>query len=149
MWKKPLSLALAGFLLGCALVACGGNAQAATLTQNFKADNARVFQIDHALSVEKLTDSRIAVTQINGSMQYFSDATGAVWSKVLLVVNPAGGNSPKWIAVSGTNRFIATTFQSEISCSGGQTVMGWATVGAAEYLADGCTLYNAVVSKAN
>lgn len=129
------------------LAACGGVAHAGALTQNFVSDNGRVFQVDHALSVDRdAVRGTIAVQQINGSYQYFADASGGVWAKVLPALK-----ADKWVQVGTSNRFMALTFVSEVTCfsASGTTAFGWATVPSAEYFVDGCALHAKVKAASN
>lgn len=132
------------------LCACGGNAKAATLPDNFVSQDGRIFQLANAVSVEKQGPlSYIKVTMIDGNPQSFYDASGAVWTKVVAYMGAAGAS--KWQAVSGQNMYINTTFQTEIKCivNQGQTVMAWPTVPNPLYLNDGCAFYNAVKARSN
>lgn len=130
-----------------ALAACGQVAQAGALTQNFVADNGRVFQVDHALSVDRdVPNGRIVVQQVNGGFQYFADASGGVWAKVLPTLK-----ADKWVQVGTSNRYMALTFVSEVTCwpSSGSTVFAWATVANAEQFLDGCALHARVKAASN
>lgn len=147
-----LKLITAAATAAIILSACGGNAHAATLPDNFvSTESGRIFQLANAVSVTKQGAPlyTIDVRMIDGNSQSFYDKSGAVWAKVVAYMGAAGAS--KWQAVSGQNRYISTTFQTEISCivNQGQTVMAWPTIPDPLYLNDGCDFYKAVKARSN
>lgn len=137
MKKMFLSLALSLFAFA---------ASAGALTQNFVADNGRVFQIANVLSVD-YNGWSVVIKTANGGNQYFDDATGAVYARI---ISSAGFNS-RFVRVGTSNRYMNTqTNISEISCISNQTVFAWA-IGAnqPEYFNDGCALHTAVRNASN
>jgi hypothetical protein len=137
--------------IACALAACGGQAYAGTgtLTQAYTAGvggdgQQRVFQVDHALSVDYDTETaRIKVQQVNGGWQLFADPNRAVYDKVVAAL-PAS----KWVRVGSTTRYVQVGFASEINCWSSGTAIGYATAGT-ETFADGCALHQRVKQLAN
>jgi hypothetical protein len=119
-------------------------AGAAPLTQNFVADNGKVFQINHVLSVEKVPGF-VNVKQALGTVHPFPDATGAVFQKV----RTSPGFDASFVRVPGTDRYMKTTGTSEISCVSSQTVFAYPSQAPAEWFADGCQLHSVVKASAN
>lgn len=129
------------------LAACGaGAAHAGVLTQNFVSDNNQVFQVENALSVEKVAGA-VNVTYINGSTLSFGDATGAVYNKIL--------NSPGFYGhfyqIGGTLIHMNTTVTSQILCySGGtQTAFAYPINVQARTFPDNCAAFNAIKAQSN
>ena len=140
---KSLAIPVALFLS-----ACGGSANSATLTHNFKSDSDKIFQLSHAISVRK-SATLILVTQLNGSVQSFPDSTGSVWASVQSAMYTPSFKA-EWAPLDASaQRYINTGFQTEISCSAGQTLMAWALVPSPEYISDGCAFYNYIRSNSN
>lgn len=140
--KKAILLALAGLFLGAMIVACGGNANAATLPASFVDDNGQVFQIDTMLSVEKV-GATIKVKQPDGYPKFYADASGNVWAKIVASAIVASA----YAQVPGANRYLNTKVAWVITCISNQTVFGYATI--AEYFPDSCALHAVVRGRAN
>ena len=120
-------------------------ATAATLTLNFVADNGLVFQIANVFSVD-YDGSSVIVRMPNGSNQYFADASGGVYAKVLA----SAGFSSRFVRVNATsNRYMNTQLASEISCVSNQTAFGYYSANNPEFFNDGCALHNAVKAASN
>lgn len=119
--------------------------EAATLTLNFVSDTGKVFQIASILSVD-WNGSSVVVRMPNGSDQYFADASGSVYAKVLA----SAGFSSRFIRVNATsNRYMNTQLASEISCIGNQTAFGYYSANNPEFFNDACALHNAVKAASN
>lgn len=141
--KKVLLSILLGIVAAFGLAACGGNAIAGTLTQNFVADDGRVFVVQDALSVEKVANA-VLVTGKNGTTYSYPDATGALFTKIL---NSAGFSS-HFIQVAGTLQYVNTTVPVYIMCFTGKTYFADET-GPGRYFNDGCALVNAIRAASN
>lgn len=134
-------------LFAFALAACGAGANAATLTQNFVADNGIVFSVQYALSVEKVPNA-LLVTSGNGTTYSYPDATGALYTKVL---NSPGFGS-HYVQVTGTLLYMNTADIVQVLCfSGGtQTVITYPQGTAqARFFTDNCGLYNQIKAASN
>ncbi|MCX7283886.1 MAG: hypothetical protein NTX28_07555 [Novosphingobium sp.] len=118
------------------LAACGGQAKAAP-TVVVNSNGTAVYGSEQAVSVEKDTSAgynRVVVRYGSGA-QYVND--DAAWSKFAKL--SAGFFLP---VVSGAKVYdISKT--NGIYCANGQTVVSFPNVAPAEYLNDGCALFNA------
>ncbi len=124
-------------------MAASSFASAGTLTQNFTGDSGNVFQIENALSVEKVANA-VEVTAANGTTYTYADATGALYTKIL----NSTGFSARYIQVAGTLKHINTVLPMYIQCYSNQTALAYATVPARIYQ-DGCSLFNAIKAQSN
>lgn len=129
-----------------ALAACGGgNAHAATLSGNFVSDDGKVFQIENAISIEKVTGA-VNVAAANGTTYAFADGTGALYNKILASV----GFTSHYIQVPGTLMHMNTTAALYITCYGGnQTAFAYPPNLPAKFFADNCALLNAIKAASN
>lgn len=116
----------------------------AGLGENFVASDGKVFQIHSALSVEKGANV-IYVKQASGTVQPFADSTGAVWNKVVSVLN----SSNHYVKNPTSDRWYNTYFTTEISCISSQTVLGYPTNAPAEWISDNCALHQAIKNASN
>lgn len=145
--KKIITFVLFTIAICIGLIACGGSANAGTLTQNFVADDGKIFAVQYALSVEKVPNA-VLVTSGNGTTYSYSDATGALYTKVL---NSPGFGS-HYVQVAGTLLYMNTADIVQVLCySGGtQTVFTYPQGTAqARFFNDNCGLYNQVKAASN
>lgn len=145
MKRITLSL-LSVFALCLGLVACGG-AHAGVLTQNFVSDDNKVFQVENALSVEKVANA-VQVTNINGTTYSYPDATGALYTKIL---NSTGFGS-HFYQMGGTLLHMNTTVVTQITCYSGGTQTAFSypfSTAQARFFADSCAAFNAIKAASN
>jgi hypothetical protein len=142
---KSITRSIKAFLVVAAMAACGGQAYAAQLAQNFAAADGKVFQIASPISIEK-ADGAVNVKHQNGSTQAFADPTGAVWAKI--VASPTFATH--YVQVVGTNRYMNTTVTTEILCMSNQTWFGYpfGTL-QPDVFADGCATHAVVRASSN
>jgi len=141
--KSTKTVFLAVFATAAMLV-LSASASAGPLAKNYVADNGKVFQTEHVLSVESVP-GEVRVKQLTGSVHHFPDASGAVFQKVR--TSPTFAAS--FVQVPGTNRFMKTDSTTEISCISSQTVFAYPSSAPAEWFADGCQLHAVVKASAN
>ena len=115
----------------------------AGLSESFVAADGKVFQIATVLSVEKVTGF-VSVKQATGSVQNFSDPSGTVWNRVLVVLN----SSNHYVKVPNSNRWMNTAPATEISCISNQTAFGYPSA-QPEWFQDACALHTAVKNVSN
>lgn len=141
---KKLFTTLACTLLACmTLIACGGNAHAATLTQNFKGDSGYVFQINTALSFKQVSGA-VEVVAANGTTYTYPDTSGALFTKLI------NGSIGFYVNVPGTLEYMNTISPLYILCYSGGTQTGFAYMGAnPRFIPDSCALYNSIRAAAN
>lgn len=132
------------FASAVALAACGaGQANAATLTQNFVGDSGNVFQVNDALSFKQVSGA-VQVVAANGTTYAYPDATGALFTKL---VNATHGF---YVNVPGTLEYMNTISPIYILCySGSQSGFAYAGAIPARFIPDGCGLFNTIKSQSN
>lgn len=132
-----------GLLVSTFLAACGGSAQAGTLTQNFTGDSGNVFQVNDALSFKQVSGA-VQVVAANGTTYSYPDSSGALFTKL---VNATHGF---YVNVPGTMEYMNTIAPIYILCySGSQTGFAYAGSIPARFLPDGCALFNTIRSQSN
>lgn len=149
--KKVLSMALAGFLLGCALVACGGNAQAATFSHTFKDDNGSVFSLQGAYQVDRVAGS-VKVVATNGTQYTYADSTGALATKIVAYMGVGGAGYGNWYTLPGTTTSMGVTPALNIGCygsGGSQTYFSYVGGSYSKFVSDGCAARAAIAAAVN
>lgn len=133
-----------GLLVSAFLAACGGHANAGTLTQNFKGDSGYVTQIHTALSFKQVSGA-VEVVAANGSTYSIPDTSGALFNKL---INASVGT---FVNIPGTLEYISTLAPLYILCysNGTQTGFAYNTPAQARFIPDNCALYNSIRSQSN
>lgn len=145
MKKSIMSFAVA-IAAAAALMACGGQAQAAPTSVN-NATGTVVYGTDALISVEKDTSSgnNRVKARYAGGVQYVEDDRG--WSRYAAL--RAGMNKVVDAPVSTTGLAYDVTKTNGITCqSGGTSVFGIPN-SPSDYLADGCQFFNAAKGASN
>jgi hypothetical protein len=144
---KKIILSLAALVL----VACGGNSNAATLPQIFKANTAVgtstvvAFTINHAASV-KFGGGQVLVIYADMNSSYVPnlDPTGTVKAAVM---NDAYFQA-NFVYNAITDTYYNMAIAKSVICNGNQTTVR-STTGAGYFINDNCTLFNSVIARAN
>lgn len=137
---------LAASIILAALAACGGQAKAAQLPDNFVASDGRVFQTVNEVSVQFVSGA-VLVKQMSGSVQSFPDPTGSVSAKVLASPDFAKRHVQ---APATPGLYVNTAVSTEISCQSSQTVIGYGySLTPTSVFADGCQLWQAIKAVSN
>lgn len=142
--KRITTTLFLAFAMCVGLAACGA-AHAGVLTQNFVSDDGKVFQVEHALSVEKVPGA-VQVTNSNATTYSYPDATGALYTKIL--------NSPGFYShfyqIGGTLLHMNTTVVTQITCYSGGTQTAFAyPATSARFFPDSCAAVNAIKAASN
>lgn len=131
-------------ILACA--ALSAPVGAATLSNNFKDINGKVFQTETVLSIEKV-GTAINIRDTAGSVHsYVDNGSGSVMSAVLA----SAYVTSHYVQVPGQSKYMHTTNATEVICySGTQTAFSYPGTTPAEFFADGCQLWQAVKAVSN
>jgi hypothetical protein len=128
MFKRIIAAAI----IGAAIAACGGQAQAADIA--VKADDGQVFGLHDVYKIDtQAVPGFIRVQRKTSSNDYVS--TGSLLNRILLA-------TPTMIHV-GNGVYIDTAYSARTSCQGGNTVVAMADSGEVFTVADGCQGYTA------
>lgn len=134
------------------LAACGGQAKAAPLNDKFTATDGTVFDVSHALAVEKVTGG-IKVTLIGLDANHnpirfdtaYVDSNGTVWAKFLA----KSDLSTTFFRVGTSNRYIGARAAQTANCFGSSTMLGYDPLLGGESISDGCVIYQAIKAVSN
>jgi hypothetical protein len=143
--KNLLTKTVIALSVCIALVACGGNASAGVLSQNFVADNGAVFQVNDALSF-KFVVGAVEVVSANGTTYSYPDATGNLYYKI--ITSPSV--TAHYFQVVGTFEHMNTTAAMSIVCyNGNKTTFTYAQNIPPRLFADNCVMLNLIRGQAN
>lgn len=142
--KRITTTLFLAFAMCIGLAACGA-AHAGVLTQNFVSDDGKVFQVEGAVSVEKVAGA-VQVTNTNGTTYSYADGTGALYTKIL---NSPGFGS-HFYQIGGTLLHMNTTLVTQITCYSGGTQTAFAyPASPVRFFADSCAAVNAIKAASN
>lgn len=128
-----------------AALSIGSVASAASLTNNFKDSNGKVFQTETVLSIEKV-GTAINIRDAAGLVHSYVDSTGSVMTAVLASSYVAS----HYVQVPGTSKYMHTTNASDITCYySSQSMFTYPGATQQEAFADGCQLWQAVKAISN
>lgn len=144
---KKLFTTLACALFACmAIAACGANAQAQTLPQEFKASNVNLFTTNDVRSIECLS-GYVNVVYHGGSVSgpEYTDTSGAVCT----AVKAQAGFADRFVRVGASNRYINVQVARRVFCNSSYTTITWAEGGSEDFFGDGCALHAAIAARSN
>lgn len=147
--KKLFSIASLAVL--CMLAACGGSAQAVTLTNSFTSSDGTVFTVYDVKKVSGDTPGYIVLSFMDGSTSGTSlqDAGGVVFTKF----KASAAAAASFVKLANTNTYVNINMARNIVCSAGTMTISWTMMGgmgAYEYVSDpGCAVFNSIKAAGN
>lgn len=146
-FSKLISGAVAGLVLGAALIACGGTAHAGTSIAVVNATGDKVSGTDAIVWARKdtLSGNRVRVKMIGGVESYIED--DASWSKFAKV--KAGFFVPVTVPTASDGLTYDISKARDIACSGGNSTVTFSTFYATDSVADSCAFFNAAKAAAS
>lgn len=121
------------------------SATAAPLAGVYTADNGLVYDLNHALSFEKVPGA-VKVRSSNNTEYTLPDSSGVLYNKLATSTDLA----KFYVQVPGTLLHMNVTAALYVMCyNGNQTAFAYAGNTPARFFADGCTIHNAVKAASN